>query len=505
MTDKTHFSEDPQLTAYALGELAGEERAAVEAQLREHPERRAAVEEIKAAVARLEAALKAEPAPVAAAPANAPGHARAGEPRKHGGGVPVNGQYARPHGAKLLRFPQVYYVIGGLAAACFAVVVALHESPLQVAPRKAPPETSEQIVALPLELPAVGLAEPELAEAASPDPQPGADRASGASGLLAQVQAEQAERRRTEGRLTSMARADTGAEQAARDQAVRESIRTESYASTGRAAVLPGAGTRVRTQLCDIVSPQSRAPALTYSGAAAAPARSDTEAYAYRAESDFLSARENPLSTFSADVDTASYANVRRMIVAGTRPPVDAVRIEEMLNYFPYRYAAPAADRRADAATAPFAASLEVAAAPWAEGRRLVRIGLKGREVTTAQRSAANLVFLVDVSGSMNQPNKLPLVKESMRLLLGRLRADDRVAIVTYAGASGLALPSTPVAKAREIEASLEELAPAGSTNGAMGIHLAYDVAKANFVPGGVNRVILCTDGDFNVGVTSEG
>jgi Ca-activated chloride channel homolog len=153
----------------------------------------------------------------------------------------------------------------------------------------------------------------------------------------------------------------------------------------------------------------------------------------------------------------------------------------------------------------PFAAKLEVASAPWAPEHRLVRIGLKGRELTAASRPAANLVFLIDVSGSMNSANKLPLVKESLRLLVERLRADDRVAIITYAGSSGLALPSTPASRKGEILASLDNLQSGGSTNGAMGIHLAYDIAKANFAGnGGINRVILCTDGDFNVGVTDQ-
>ncbi len=205
-------------------------------------------------------------------------------------------------------------------------------------------------------------------------------------------------------------------------------------------------------------------------------------------------------------MDTASYANVRRFLAEGRLPPPDAVRVEELVNYFPYHYAPPATDKpHKDALLDPFAASMEVATAPWAPTHRLVRIGLKGREVSTAARGAANLVFLLDVSGSMDEPNKLPLVKESMRLLVGKLRPDDRVAIVVYAGASGLALPSTPVAKSREILEALDALTPGGSTNGAMGIQLAYDIAKANFVTGGINRVILCTDGDFNVGVTSEG
>ncbi|MES1167624.1 MAG: von Willebrand factor type A domain-containing protein, partial [Oleiharenicola lentus] len=171
---------------------------------------------------------------------------------------------------------------------------------------------------------------------------------------------------------------------------------------------------------------------------------------------------------------------------------------EELVNYFPYQYRAPTGD-------VPFAANLEVASAPWAPAHRLVRIGLKGREVSDAARPAANLVFLLDVSGSMQQPNKLPLVKQSLHLLVDKLRADDRVAIAVYAGASGLALPSTPVSHKAEILAAIDRLQAEGSTNGAMGIQLAYDIAKANFITGGVNRVILATDGDFNVGVTNEG
>lgn len=248
----------------------------------------------------------------------------------------------------------------------------------------------------------------------------------------------------------------------------------------------------------------------------------NTEAYRFLRESDFLSAREHPLSTFAADVDTASYANVRRFLREGRLPPADAVRIEELVNYFPYRYSAPATGRDEGVAApggsnvhrdegvaapsgAPFAAALEVAAAPWAPEHRLVRIGLKAKEAAVSGRAPANLVFLLDVSGSMDQPNKLPLVQESMRLLLGRLQPEDRVAIVTYAGNSGLALASTPVARQREILDAIDELRAGGSTNGAMGLQLAYDIAKANFVANGVNRVILCTDGDFNVGVTSEG
>ncbi|MBI5426269.1 MAG: VWA domain-containing protein [Opitutae bacterium] len=224
---------------------------------------------------------------------------------------------------------------------------------------------------------------------------------------------------------------------------------------------------------------------------------SNTESYAHTEENPFLTVAQNPLSTFSVDVDTASYANVRRFLQQKILPPKGAVRIEELVNYFPYRYAPPT-DR------APFAAHMEVASAPWAPEHRLVRIGLKGREVSDAARPKANLVFLLDVSGSMNAANKLPLVKQSMRMMLEKLRADDRVAIVVYAGASGMALPSTPVREKAKIISAIDQLQAEGSTNGAAGIQLAYDIAKANFVSGGVNRVVLATDGDFNVGVSSE-
>ncbi len=225
----------------------------------------------------------------------------------------------------------------------------------------------------------------------------------------------------------------------------------------------------------------------------------NTEAYDRVTDNPFNAVAQNPLSTFSIDVDTASYANLRRFIQGGSRPPRDAVRIEELVNYFPYDYAAP------EAKEVPFATSMEVASAPWKPEHRLARIGLKGREVPLGERGAANLVFLLDVSGSMNEPNKLPLVRESMQMLVDKLRDDDRVAIAVYAGASGLALPSTVAKDKAALKEAIDALRAGGSTNGAMGIQLAYDIAKANFIPGGINRVVLCTDGDFNVGVTNRG
>ncbi|HEV3025638.1 MAG TPA: VWA domain-containing protein, partial [Pirellulales bacterium] len=219
--------------------------------------------------------------------------------------------------------------------------------------------------------------------------------------------------------------------------------------------------------------------------------------YARIVENPFLDVFDNPLSTFSIDVDTASYAKTRRYIEQeGCLPPPDAVRIEELVNYFTYDYARPERD-------APFSAHIEVAACPWQPEHRLLRIGLKGKEIPSDDRPAANLVFLLDVSGSMQPEDKLPRVRRAMHLLVEQLREQDQVAIVVYAAASGLVLPSTSGFQKEKIAAALDSLAAGGSTNGGDGIRLAYDTAQASFIKGGTNRVILCTDGDFNVGTTS--
>ena len=223
-----------------------------------------------------------------------------------------------------------------------------------------------------------------------------------------------------------------------------------------------------------------------------------TAAYDHIEENPFLDAKSNPLSTFSIDVDTASYSNVRRFINEGALPPKDAVRIEELINYFTYNYSQPNDDK-------PFSVQADVAGCPWEASHRLVRIGLKGKEIAADKRGASNLVFLLDVSGSMMPPERLPLVKQAMRLLVEKLTESDRVALVVYAGSSGLALPSTTGDRKEQILDALENLKAGGSTNGAAGIQLAYSVAQKNFIKGGVNRVILATDGDFNVGVTSQG
>ncbi len=223
----------------------------------------------------------------------------------------------------------------------------------------------------------------------------------------------------------------------------------------------------------------------------------NTEAYDSVVDNPFFTVLQNPLSTFSIDVDTASYANVRRLLKQGTRPPKGAVRIEEFVNYFSY-------DDREPEGEVPFSVAVEVAACPWKLDHRLARIALKGREIPSSKRPPANLVFLLDVSGSMSQWNKLPLLKAALKMLVNNLEEKDRVAVVVYAGASGLVLPSTPAGDRQRILEALGRLRAGGSTNAGSGIELAYNVAAEGFVKGGINRVILATDGDFNVGITNQ-
>src|SRR6478609_1457693 len=436
MNQNTISPDDPRLTTYAFNEMTAAERAEFEILLQADPAARQAVADIRAAGAMLADALEHEPVQVEAP------RSPAANPKPAG---------------NVIRFPQFYYVVSGLAAACFAAFFVYWQNHQLSAPM------AKQYAEVPLQpsvAAAPAAAEPEAMAMALPPPE--ADTS---------VTANLA--------LKDIARLDEKQEFEARAQAVDHTAKLAAAHQADWGAV------KMR-----------QAAGMTY--AVKRDESADREAYGYRKDNDFVGVKENPLSTFSIDVDTASYANVRRFLNGGQRPPADAVRIEELVNYFPYRYQAPTGN-------APFAANLEVASAPWAPEHRLVRIGLKGREVSDAARPPANLVFLLDVSGSMQSPNKLPLVKQSLRLLVDKLRADDRVAIAVYAGASGLALPSTPVSHKAEILEAIEQLSAGGSTNGAMGIQLAYDIAKANFIANGVNRVILATDGDFNVGVTGEG
>ena len=214
-------------------------------------------------------------------------------------------------------------------------------------------------------------------------------------------------------------------------------------------------------------------------------------------ENPFLKTTDNPLSTFSIDVDAASYSNIRRFLNDGEMPPAGAVRIEEMINYFTYQYPQPSGD-------APFSINTEMAACPWNATHKLAMIGLQGKIIPAQNLPASNLVFLIDVSGSMFEKDKLPLVQSSLKLLTDQLRPQDKVSLVAYAGNAGLVLPSTNGDKKETIKDAINRLEAGGSTAGGEGIQLAYKVAKQNFISGGNNRIILCTDGDFNVGVSSD-
>ena len=227
------------------------------------------------------------------------------------------------------------------------------------------------------------------------------------------------------------------------------------------------------------------------------PPAMNTEEYSRINETGFQVVTANPLSTFAADVDAASYANSRRFIMQGRYPYADAVRTEEFVNYFSYDYEEPQANE-------PLSINLEYSECLWNQKNQLVHIGLKGKTLSRDEQSSSNVVFLLDVSGSMNQPNKLPLLKKAFKLLVNQLTQNDRVSIVVYAGNVGVVLPSTPGSEKEKILNALEKLRARGSTAGGAGIQKAYEIAAENFIEGGNNRVILATDGDFNVGISSS-
>lgn len=303
---------------------------------------------------------------------------------------------------------------------------------------------------------------------------------------------------------------ENASERAVTDQQLRELKAQEEGARQKQEALLAELGSakddatraRVQAQLeNDLSNPKkAKGGGGKLGNFAAEPAlpEANTESFAAVEENPFVTVSTDPRSTFSIDVDTASYALVRRFLEAGQKPPKGAVRIEELINYFPYDDPRPQGDM-------PFAVSTEIASAPWAPGHRLVRIALKGKAIDRASRPGTNLVFLVDVSGSMDAQNKLPLLKRAFSMLINELDARDKISIVVYAGASGLVLPPTSGADKQTLLAALDKLSAGGSTNGGQGIELAYAQAQRSFVEGGENRVILATDGDFNVGTTDRG
>lgn len=300
--------------------------------------------------------------------------------------------------------------------------------------------------------------------------------------------------------------AEVAANMAAADAAAAEATTLDTIQTRSKAE----ARTRTeyaRAMLTAAPAPPPPAPMMTAGyvamqspGLLSMPAEAaNTERYAARDDNPVHRTTEQSVSTFSIDVDTGSYSNVRRMLRDGVRPPADAVRAEEFINYFDYRHPAPA-NR-----DTPFRVTTELAPAPWNSARQVLMIGIKGYDVAKATLPPANLVFLIDTSGSMDSPDKLPLLKQAFAQLVPQLRAQDRVSIVVYAGSAGLVLPPTPGDRHDDILGALERLQAGGSTNGGDGIRLAYSMAKQAFVKDGVNRVILATDGDFNVGTIDQG
>jgi len=300
----------------------------------------------------------------------------------------------------------------------------------------------------------------------------------------------------------SAADSRTEREQAARSQAKAEAVAAAADAAAGAQTLdrIEVSGSRLRQYAPAPAAPSPPPPQARAMGLIpqAWPKPANTEKYAERTDNPVQRAAEQPVSTFSIDVDTGSYANVRRMLNDGVRPPSDAVRAEEFINYFDYGHPAPASRET------PFRVTTELATAPWNPQRQVLMIGIKGYDVPKATLAPANLVFLIDTSGSMDEPDKLPLVKQALRQLVPQLRAQDRVSMVVYAGSAGLVLPPTPGNRHGEILAALDQLDAGGSTNGGEGIALAYAMAKQAYIEGGANRVILATDGDFNVGTVDQ-
>jgi len=448
--------DDPNLTAFALGELSGAEEAAMEQAVASSPE----AQEFVAETQQLSRLLKSEyAADQPLLPERSPNIIRMEEQRR---------LWSSTQWGSLAAALAIFAVLGAFAISAIrreSGTLAQKPAGLREERANLPVDSSMTVEAIP-----EATTELQLQPATTPAQQ----------NLLAMQPPAPPPNTAPEFRLEGEKPGDS----------------SFGYASRSRNAAGKGGGSA--PVLARMMKPEP--PALSEDSELRSRNRQDfdTATYDHVTENPFLPAASNPLSTFSIDVDTASYSNVRRFITSGSLPPKDAVRVEEMINYFSYDYHEPEGDK-------PFSIDLDATACPWDSSHRLLRIGLKGRDVANENRPASNLVFLLDVSGSMTPAERLPLVKQAMRLLVEKLTEKDRVAIVIYAGGSGLALPSTTGDRKETILRALEELKAGGSTNGAEGIELAYKVAADNFITGGVNRVILATDGDFNIGVTNQG
>jgi Ca-activated chloride channel homolog len=487
-----------QLTAYALGEGSPDERRQIEEQLRDHPDQQAAVEEIRALAARLETELQREPdialtdaqrQAVLAAPARPADRLARFPLRKLTGFAAIAAAVTLLFGGAF--WAATRHLHGTLLAQIDEkgemAVLQFKELHLdEMLDDLTPPQELAEMVDI-LSPPVV-----DLDMAPPPDIQQFA--AAPVDDRLA-LQSTPPIRSRLEMPMEMASR------RGADSRPVPKTIAPDAMANralhspeSGMYSMAPG--TVIRQEAVGY----ARRPNVSGAMAGIPPPadqRADAESYSPIQGNAFKRIADEPLSTFSIDVDTAAYANVRRFLRAGQLPPADAVRIEEMINYFPYAYAPPQGED-------PFAVHVESAACPWNPAHALVKIALKGKELDDESRPPCNLVFLLDVSGSMNQPNKLPLVKKSLQLLARQLTEHDRVSIVVYASATGVVLPPTPASDLAAIDAALDNLQAGGSTAGGAGIRLAYDEARKSFLPDGNNRVILCTDGDFNVGIVDS-
>ena len=473
---------DALLTAHALGQLEGDEQAVVERLLADpvrHEERRT-VDEIGRVAAALRAGQAADDVPrsptlrraVVAAIAANDGNAEEGTLKSD---VVVAPQPARS------LFGRGLALTASLLAAVLVMVTAVLVRPWELQPRMAR-EVAQRRSEVRTEGGAVALQEQAKGQ---PSVLTLASDQSALEKRSATEQVDKSKDRLGAARGTAMPAAPAPM-MAANGMRAREADAVERAA-----APVPGARRSAGDRDARELEMQSVGGQRKQQDAQAG------ERYARFDENRPRTSSEQPLSTFSIDVDTASYANVRRFLTSGRLPPPDVVRIEEMVNYFRYDYPQPVGDR-------PFSVTLEAAECPWHSGRRLVRVGLEGRNIDRRERPAGNLVFLIDVSGSMAAANKLPLVKQALAMLVEELTENDSVAIVTYAGDAGVKLPATSGDQKGKILAVIEALSPGGSTHGSAGINVAYEQAAERFIPGGVNRVILATDGDLNVGVTSD-
>ncbi|MGB0415667.1 MAG: YfbK domain-containing protein [Coraliomargarita sp.] len=488
-------NEDPRLTAYALGEIDDpEERSEIEQAIGSDPELMAEVTRIRSMGELLAGGLEREAVPeLNEFEAARMGHAPAVEPR-------------RSLVRTLISWP---VVTTAAAAALVAMLVLPQVGRVQQEARQMDPIVEERLQEV-AQVTEVGFRElrveiPDERIEGTPQPirlpnlEPAPTQAPRLLVASTDTAAQVLEAEEALGDLqSSAAEVQVAPALAMRSRSTAEGRAQAKQLSVGGAPA-PQLGMAYDSfGAVDPFAPSAVAP----QPAPQSPAW-NTERYDPIEESDFRSPLVAPLSTFSIDVDTASYANVRRILNQGRLPPADSVRIEELVNYFSYSDAPPV-DLLEEGGD-PFAVHMAQAAAPWNPRHRLLRVALKAYEMPWAERPASNLVFLLDVSGSMNSPNKLPLVKEAMQLLSRRLDERDRVAIVVYAGASGLVLPSTTANNTETIEHALSQLSAGGSTNAGAGIELAYKIAREHFIENGNNRVILCTDGDFNVGQTNRG